>query len=72
MAVEFTPTGFSIHIETNSPNPTEDWLLLHQQLIELMRSIDPNNAITNSDYYVVLVLLQALMPDWDQAQKLKT
>lgn len=71
MAVEFSPTGFSIHIETNS-NPTEEWLLLHQQIIELMRSVDPANGITNSDYYVVLVLLQALMPDWDQAQKLNT
>lgn len=71
MAVEFSPTSFSINIECHS-DPTELWLLLHQQLIELMRSVDPNNAITNSDYYVVLMLLQALMPDWDQAQKLKT
>jgi len=70
MAVEFTPTSFSINIECHS-NPTEQWLLLHQQLLEILRSIDPNNAITNSDYYMVLVLIQALMPDFDLAQKLK-
>lgn len=69
--VSFTPTGFSISIETNC-NPTEQWLLLHEHLLELLRSIDPTNGITSSDYYMVLVLLQALMPDWDLAQKFRT
>lgn len=71
MAVEFKPTGFSINIECNG-NPTEDWLLLHNQLLEIIRAMDPTNTVTPSDYYMVLVLLQALMPDWDLAQKFRS
>ena len=71
MAVQFTPTGFTIHFNTRS-HPVPDWVLLHQQLIDVLRIMDASAGISNNEYYLVLQLLQEMMPDEDTLKNLVT
>jgi len=69
MAVEFNKTGFTIRVDTGT-NPIDEWMGLHEQLLAVLRIMDASSGITNSEYYLVLMLLQALMPDYDTAIKM--
>ena len=69
--VTFTPSGFTIHFNTRT-DPASDWILLHQQLIDVLRIMDASAGISNNEYYLVLQLLQEMMPDEDTLKKLVT
>lgn len=71
MAVQFTNTGFTIHFNTRT-DPASDWILLHQQLIDVLRIMDASAGISNNEYYLVLQLLQEMMPDEDTLKKIVT
>jgi hypothetical protein len=67
MAVQFNKNGYTITVETGC-NPVENWLLLHDGLLDLLRNITADNI--PQDYWVIADFLRDMMPAAPTARKM--
>ena len=68
MAVEFNDNSFVITVPTGG-NPMEDWLGLHEELLEVLSVWDSQSNIMENPCRM-LWLIQNMMPDWETAKKM--
>jgi hypothetical protein len=66
--VQFEERGFVIRIETGT-NPIEDWMGLHEELLQALSSIN-ESEVCGKVYYHILGLLQDMMPEWEICKKM--
>lgn len=57
-------------IEIESGFPSDTWLELYGALIDLVRSLDADYPLGDR-FYNIPILLDAMLPDSDQAKKLQ-
>lgn len=66
--VTFKENSFVIEIPTGG-NPIEDWLWLHDELLDVLGDVDTDLTV-GKKYSQVLELLRNMMPDWETAKKM--
>lgn len=57
-------------IEIESCFPTDTWLELYGAMLDLVRSLDADYSLSDR-FYNIPILLDAMLPDSDQAKKLQ-
>jgi hypothetical protein len=67
--VRFEKDGFTIHVHTGT-NPVEEWMNLHDQLLDMIGTVDESSGTAPNDFYRVFMLLQDMMPDYLTAKKM--
>lgn len=67
--VRFEEKKFIIEVNVGVGNPVEDWLLLHQSLVDIIRCVSAER-IVDETFYAAVDFLQELMPDCDTAKKM--
>lgn len=65
--VRFEKDKFIVEVPT-AGNPTEDWLGTLNDLIDVLRSEDPD--LRGESHYHTFWLLQQLLPEWEDAKKM--
>lgn len=63
--VEFNNDSFTITVEGG----VEDYLILQNQLLDLLRSVDPN-MVVGQVHYAVIDFLQDMKPSVEMAEKM--
>ncbi len=66
--LKFDDTGFTIRIETGG-NPIEEWLELHQELLNVLSLLDMEQNLMATPYRT-LDLIAEMMPDWETAKRM--
>lgn len=64
--VKFNKASFTIEVETTG-NPIEEWLALHNELIDCLQSEEESMVHKRYQY---LELVRSIMPDWETCKKM--
>ena len=66
--VMFNKTGFTVEVETGI-NPQDNYRQTIDELISLLQSVD-HNMRGEDNYYYLLELLRAMLPNEEQIKKI--
>jgi len=68
MSVQFHEKGFAINVFTNM-NPAETWLETTEELIDILKSSNPDLS-ESINHRNVLEVLRSMMPDLEMVKKM--